>query len=234
MNTIKLLGIIVLVSFLAGCTKSQVFNPNGTSNNGGSNTNMTTTYRQIERLGRPAINEGLVITNDYLNAFNSIDPKLDLSPAAAPVVAEAGVVLTKVRDYGISQGKNPPAVGDVVAGFLPDVMRIDTSKSVLVGQWAYNSDAVIVSGTTGGVMLTGGRKIEDDVIDVTLSYLITKNAACGPTTPCDIRDEVSYAGGTDCTSAGQGTNSAAPGHKCLAGQIVRNGNAVFPFLGKPN
>ena len=32
-------------------------------------------YVQIERLARPAINEGLVITNDYLNAFNSISSK---------------------------------------------------------------------------------------------------------------------------------------------------------------
>lgn len=233
MNTIKLLGIAVLVSFLAGCS-TKTFNAS-VPNSGGGNNSIMTSYRQIERLGRPAINEGLVITNDFLNAYNSIGPKVDLTSAAAPVVAEAGVVLTKVHDYAVSQGLTPPAVGDVVAGFLPDVMRIDTSKTVLVNQWAYNSDSVIVNGTTNGVMLTGGRKIEDDVIDITLSYLIAKNAACGPLTPCVIRDNVSFDGGvTVCANAGQGSNSAAPGHKCLAGQTARNGSAVFPFLGKPN
>lgn len=232
MNTIKLLGITLVVSFLAGCT-TKTFQAS-VPNNGGNNTNMAASYRQIERLGRPAINEGLVITNDYLNAYNSIGPKLDLSPAAAPVVAEAGVVLTKVHDYAVSQGLPAPAVSDVVAGFLPDVMRIDTRNNVAVGSWAYNSDFVIVSGTSAGAMLTGGRKLEDDVIDITLSYLIAGNPGCGPNQACAVSDNVSYDGGTSCATAGQGTNSAAPGHKCLAGQTARNGSSVFPFLGKPN
>jgi hypothetical protein len=191
-------------------------------------------YLQIERLARPAINEGLVITNDYLNAFNSIAPSQDLSPAAAPVLNEAGTVLTKVHNYGVSAGLTPPAVSDVVAGFLPDVMRIDTRNRIAIGQWAYNGDAVGADGVASQAMLTSGRKLEDDVMDITLSYLIAGNPACGPGQKCTIPDGVTYSGGTDCAHAGQGVNPSNPGHKCLYGQTTRNGAAMFPFLASPN
>jgi hypothetical protein len=187
------------------------------------------TVQQIERLGRPAINEGLVLSNAKLNAFNSIGPASDLSPAAQPVLAEAGAVLTAAGNYGRSLGLPAPQVGDVVAGFLPDVMRIDTRLKLAPATPAYNSDFVIVQGTTAGAMLTGGRKIEDDVMDVTLSYLIA-----GDPSGRSIKDGVSYSGGTSCTNAGQGTNVANPGHKCLTGQSSRSGAAYFPFLASPN
>lgn len=191
-------------------------------------------YKQIERLGRPAINEGLVITNAYLNAFNSIAPSLDLSPAASPVLAEAGSVLTAVFNYGTAAHLPAPQVSDVVTGFLPDVMRIDTRVTVAVGAWAYNGDATIVSGSTAGAMLTAGRKLEDDVMDITLSYLIAGNPGCGPSTACTIPDGVSYAAGTTCSGAGTGSNVGNPGHKCLNGQTARNASATFPFLARPN
>lgn len=193
-------------------------------------------FRQVERLARPAINEGLVLSNDSLNAFNAIAPHLDLSKGATPVLSEAGAVLTAVFKYaaGAGVGLNPAPVADVVAGFLPDVMRVDSSKKVEIGSWAYNSDAVLVKDTKAA-MLTGGRKIEDDVMDITLSYLINGNPFCGPNKPCDIQDGVSYAGGTKlCSEAGLGSNPSNPGHKCLTGQEVRDGGAEFPYLASPN
>ena len=58
----------------------------------GSSTSAVT-YRQIERLARPAINEGLVRGNDNLNAFNAVPPTADLTPVAAAVIADASVTL---------------------------------------------------------------------------------------------------------------------------------------------
>lgn len=191
-------------------------------------------FVQIERLGRPAINEGLVISNDLLNAYNSVPPTADLSAAAKPVLAEAGAVLTAVYNYGTKAGLPAPKVEAVVAGFIPDVMRIDTALSFPPGKWAYNADAVTVEGKVPGAMLTGGRKIEDDVMDITLSYLIAGNPACSPEAKCAIPDGVSYAGGTDCANAGTGTNPSNPGHKCLNEQTARNGSAKFPYLASPN
>src|SRR5262249_8990464 len=103
-----------------------------------------------------------------------------------------------------------------------------------VGEWAYNGDAVIVNGTKSAAMLTGGRKLEDDVMDITLSYLIAGNPACGPGKACTIPDGVSYAGGTTCATAGQGKNPSNPGHKCLYKQTARDGAAQFPFLAEAN
>ena len=177
---------------------------------GGSNdAPMGTTYKQIERLGRPAVNEGLIVTNDFLNAFNSIPPTADLTPGAAPVVAEAAATLTAF-------GNSTQRVTDIATAFLPDVLRIDTTVASPVGSGAYASGAVPV-GALGVVMPAGGRKIEDDVIDITLSVL---------TAGAITADNVSYAG-----VAG---NEAQPGHQKLHGQGAFNGAATFPFLAKPN
>ena len=166
-------------------------------------------YQQIERLGRPAVNEGLVVTNDFLNAFNSIPPSADLSPAAAPVVSEAAHTLS-------SFGNSGQRVTDIATAFLPDVLRIDTTVASPVGTGAYANGAVAV-GALGVVMPVAGRKIEDDVIDITLSVL---------TNGAITTDNVSY--------AGVGGNPAQPGHQKLNGQAAYNGAATFPFLAKPN
>src|SRR5581483_11184724 len=105
------------------------------------------TCKQIERLGRPAVNEGLVVTNDFLNAFTSIPPSADLSPAAAPVVSEAAATLTAF-------GNSPQRVADIATAFLPDVLRIDTTVASPVGTGAYASGAVPV-GALGVVMPAG-------------------------------------------------------------------------------
>jgi len=183
---------------------------------------------QTERLARPGINEALVLTDKRLAQFNSIGPDKDLSAAAAPVREQAVAVLTKLNQYGTSNGLNAPSVENVATGFLPDVMRIDTSKTVPVGTAAYNSDFVFVEGSNNAAMLTGGRKLEDDVIDITVSYLLN-----GDPTGASVKDGVTYAGGTTCATAGQGANPGNPGHRCLNGQTERLGTASFPFLATP-
>lgn len=164
-------------------------------------------FVQVERLGRPAINEGLILTNDFLNAFNSIPPSADLSAAAAPVVNEAVQTLQAVA---LLPGAPTPDV--VAAGFLPDVMRIDTSNNFAVAQSAYNGDFVLVNGTAP--MLTGGRKLTDDVIDITLSYLVA-----GDPTGATVQDNVPY-------TAPPGNTNPAIGHHPL--------DVAFPYLAPAN
>lgn len=171
------------------------------------------TYKQVERLARPAVNEGLIVTNDFLNAFNSIPPSVDLTPPASAVVAEAAATLTAFGNSGTR-------VNDIAGAFLPDVMRIDTTIATGVAAGAYANGAVPV-GALGVVMPVGGRKIEDDVIDITLSVL---------TNGAITTDNVSYGG-----AAG---NEAQPGHKKLHGQgagpWVAGQPATFPYLAPPN
>jgi Domain of unknown function (DUF4331) len=124
-------------------------------------------FQQFERLGRPGINEGLIVTNDFLKAFNTIPPTADLSPAAAPVGEEAKKTLKAL-------GNDEQRANALLGAFLPDVMRIDTN---------------VASGYANALNAKGapvaGRKLSDDVIDTTLSVL-TNGAVTA--------DNVSYEG----------------------------------------
>jgi Domain of unknown function (DUF4331) len=124
-------------------------------------------YQQVERLGRPGINEGLIVSNNLLNAFNSVPPTADLSPAAGPIGAEAVRTLKAL-------GNNDDRTKALLGAFLPDVMRIDTT-----GNSGY-ANALNAKGSP-----IRGRMLKDDVIDITLSVL-TNGAVKG--------DNVSYDG----------------------------------------
>src|SRR5262249_2372001 len=108
----------------------------------------TTTYTQIERLARPAVNEGLIITNSNLNLFNAVGPSVDLTTAPSGVVTEALGTLTAVANLGIqvfnaltagnlltdanfAQGGTTAADVALIHGlqFLPDVMRISVADA---------------------------------------------------------------------------------------------------------
>jgi Domain of unknown function (DUF4331) len=110
-------------------------------------------YQQVERLGRPGINEGLITSNNLLNIFNSVPPTVDLTPAAAPVGAEATQTLKAL-------GNSDARTTALLTAFLPDVMRIDTSGS---------SGYANALNTKGSPIR--GRLLKDDVIDITLSVL---------------------------------------------------------------
>lgn len=139
-------------------------------------------FKQFERLARPAINEGLVVTPAFMEAFNSISPKLDLSAAAAPVRQEAVATLNAVDLLDGSDNVDPNAIA---GAFLPDVMRIDTTKPSGYG-----------SATNAQGSLIGGRMLMDDVIDITLGALVGS----------PVGDNVSYNGTP---------GNAAQGHKPL-------------------
>jgi hypothetical protein len=113
----------------------------------------TGNYQQVERLGRPAVNEGLIVNNNLLNAFNSVPPTADLSPAAGPIGAEAIRTLKAL-------GNNDDRTKALVGAFLPDVMRIDTT-----GNSGY-ANALNAKGSP-----IRGRMLKDDVIDITLGVL---------------------------------------------------------------
>ncbi|BAY66572.1 hypothetical protein NIES22_67120 [Calothrix brevissima NIES-22] len=147
-------------------------------------------FQQVERLARPAINEGLIVTNDFLNAFNSIPPTADLSSAAKPVGAEAKKTLKAL-------GNNDQRANALLGAFLPDVMRIDTTVPSGYGN-ALNAKGSPIA----------GRKITDDVIDITLSVL-TNGAV--------TTDNVSYEGTP---------GNPSQGHNPLEPQ--------FPYLALPN
>ncbi len=162
--------VSVPLALLHGTTKTTVFDVWETISFKG---------KQVERLAQPAINEGLLFTNDFLNTLNAIGPDCEAdalagrepcASAAAPILAEA---IRTLRAVGNSQAQ---ALAIALA-FLPDVMRIDTT------QRSGYARAV----NTSGRPITG-RMLLDDVIDITLSVV----AANLP--PAFRTDNVSYNG----------------------------------------
>ncbi len=128
--------------------------------------------KQVERLARPAINEGLIVTNAFLNALNSIGPDCEAAAlagiepcasAAAPIVGEA---INTLKAFGNSDAR---ALALVLA-FLPDVMRIDTTQPSGYGN-ALNGRGSPIR----------GRKLLDDVIDITLT-VVTNGAVTSDNT----------------------------------------------------
>ncbi|HEV2440211.1 MAG TPA: DUF4331 family protein [bacterium] len=154
-------------AWLAGSTSATTFDAWTTVSVGG---------KQVARLGRPAIGEGLLTTTAYQNALNGVGPDFEAAAlaghkaeadAAGPIVAEAKHTL-------MAFGNDDKRATALILAFLPDVMRIDTT-----GPSGYAA-ALNAKGSP-----IRGRKITDDVIHVTLS-VVTNGAV--------KTDNVSYAG----------------------------------------
>jgi uncharacterized protein DUF4331 len=176
----------------------------------------TSGYRQIEQLARPAINEGLFFTQDFLNAYNTLAPsQQEGAIAATPALAAEAVAVIDAVDMADGVDDSPATA--IIGALIPDVMRINAANAATapVGTPAYNFSF------NPSLTPMGGRKIEDDVIDITLSILLKLDATGG-----SLKDNVSYQGVVG--------NEAQPGHKKLHGQAAYNGTATFPFLAKPN
>lgn len=175
------------------------------------------TVNQFERVARPAINEGLIVQNDFLNALNQVTPQFEaealagIQPAAnaaAPIIQDATRTLTAF-------GNSPERANALLGALLPDVMRIDTT---LPSNYSAELASSVVSpgfnpATPGDCINNNlspicGRKLTDDTIDFTLK-VVTGNPAAS--------DNVSYTGTP---------NNPSQGHDPLVGS--------FPYLAVPN
>lgn len=124
-------------------------------------------YIQVERLARPAINEGLIRDPGLLNAWNSVGPAVDLAEVQAAKDIRANAVGTLK-----ALGNDDTQVGSIVGSFLPDVIRIDTTLAS-----GYVTPSTSAAGTFNNLSATkkipiGGRMIKDDVMDATLQVLV--------------------------------------------------------------
>lgn len=150
-------------------------------------TTITVGGKQVERLARPAINEGLIWTNDFLAALNSVGPDFEADALAGkqPAAGIAGPIVAEAKKTLMAFGNDNARANTLLGAFLPDVMRIDTTGASGYGN-ALNAKGSPIR----------GRMITDDVIDITLS-VVTNGAVKG--------DNVSYAG----------PNAGGTGHKAL-------------------
>lgn len=215
-----LLGIIAGAAvLLAGCGTTSSNIPIAPAQaQGGS------THTQVEFLARPGIGEAFLFTNSNLNTYNAVTPAFVNTAVTVPTSAEAaaaGPVLTEAQTViGLLVDINAGGLdtAGVVRGFLPDVMRIDTSRNLTVADVAYASAQ---SPLNANGSPAGGRKLLDDVIDITLATLTEGTVTM---------DNVPYYRPT----AGAGSTNLNIGHQNLNGQTVPNGPATFPFLAPAN
>ncbi|MGH2399170.1 MAG: DUF4331 domain-containing protein [bacterium] len=121
-------------------------------------------WTQVERLAQPAINEGLLVTNDFLNALNSIGPEVEATLVEGPdgcAGALSNPIIAEAAGTLLALGNTVPQALAICNAFLPDVMRIDVTGA---------------SGYAAAVTSIGrparGRKIMDDVIDITLGVIV--------------------------------------------------------------
>lgn len=144
-------------------------------------------FVQTEQLARPAINEGLVVNQESLAAYNQVMPTRDRSAGVLAVRNEAKRTLLAV-------GNSNARAEALLNALLPDVMRIDTT-----GPSGY-ANALNRSGAP-----VRGRMLLDDVIDITLA-VVTNGAV--------TTDNVSYEGTPG--NAGQGHDPLQPAFPYLA------------------
>ena len=168
---VNAIAVQIPTALLKGSTEATTFDVWETISTGSGKT-----FNQVERLARPAVNEGLVFTNDFLNTLNSVTPAFEAAALAGqePAASAAGPIVGEVKRTLKALGNDDTRTNTLIGAFLPDVMRIDTTIPSGYGT-ALNAKGSPIA----------GRLIKDDVIDTTLSVL-TKGAITS--------DNVSYEG----------------------------------------
>jgi len=134
---------------------------NGDSSNIGVWSATTVGSKQIDRMGRPAVNTVFVPSNPFekdeksaKNAFNASQPKNDKAKFRAEVVDTLQVLHSLNDNAGDNKTDDAMKINGLADVLLPDILTFDTAKS----------DGFL-----------NGRRLADDVIDAELN-LVTEGA----------------------------------------------------------
>jgi hypothetical protein len=113
------------------------------------------TYRQVDRLARPVVNEALAtVANNRHKVNNEINP-----------TGDNGELANDIRSFMTGTAGRSTQITDVLVSVLvPDVMVADLNQA---GPAAYLG--VETNGATGGRF--GGRMLTDDVVDISLGAI---------------------------------------------------------------
>lgn len=133
---------------------------------------------QVNRMGNPLFNEGLVALKDK-DRFNRTSPTIDADPnlgfATYALNPELAFLINTV--FGTNFATTGRA--DLALVFIPEVLRVDTTTPPvrLSGQPGFNRLGFIGGDTTaglGGIKSGGwpnGRRLGDDVVDIALTAI---------------------------------------------------------------
>jgi hypothetical protein len=130
--------------------------------------------KQIDRMGRPAVNTVFVPSNPFekdepsgKNTFNASQPKNDTAKFRAEVVDSLQVLYSLNDAAGDDKSDDAKKISGLADVLLPDILTFDTAKSA-------------------GFL--NGRRLADDVIDAELN-LVTEGAA---TTDCVAKNDRAF------------------------------------------
>lgn len=149
-------ALIAATLWLTGCGGSGDESvPIPTGPNAQSNPGATRLFTQVDRLARPVVNEALATVANNRHSINNQD-----NPTDDPTQLANDIQSFMTGTAGRSQ-----AITDVVKAVLvPDVMVADLNQT---DGAAYLG--VETGGATGGRF--GGRKLTDDVVDISLGVI---------------------------------------------------------------
>ena len=180
---------------VAGCGGS---NNGGAGAGGGGGGGAIETYVQQERLARPVVNEVLATFANNRHRVNNFDNPTD----------DPNQLKNDIESFLTFPAGRSRAIKDVIESVLvPDVMIADLSKP---GPAAYLG--VETGGATGS--LFGGRKLTDDVVDMSLGIIFGNTVPALGLAPDDGKEIPSL------TSDNVGSGA-------------KHYRATFPYLGNP-
>ncbi len=167
-------------------------------------------WMQVNRMGNPLFNEGLVALKDK-DAYNRSSPEGD---AARFATYAENPELAGLINFVFGTSFAATGRGDLKAVFIPDVIRVDTTTAPvnLAGQAGFSrfgfAGGDTVADSSGRVKSGGwpnGRRLGDDVVDIALTAI-----ASGP---------------------GYGTVTVVGDNVSANDQLY---NQVFPYSGTPH
>ena len=161
--------------------------------------NQNALFTQQERLARPVVNEVLATVAQRRHRVNNIDNPTD----------DQGQLSSDIESFLTFPAGRSTATKNVIKSVLvPDVMIVNLRES---GPAAYLG--VETGGATGGKF--GGRKLQDDVVDISLGVVFGNTVSALGLAPDDGKEIPTLT--TD--------NVDASGH---------NYSSSFPYLESPN
>lgn len=158
-NTLKIALAAAMAATLAGCGGSGVnINPAAPSVISMWTTTSVPTrgsWEQMDRLARPVVNEVLAtVANDRHQVNDRVSPESDRDE-----------LQNDIESFLVFPANRSVAIRNVIKSVLvPDMLKFDVSKS---DSAAYLG--VETGGATGGKF--GGRKLTDDVVDISLGVV---------------------------------------------------------------
>jgi hypothetical protein len=173
----------------------------------GGSSNSVKTYAQIDRLARPAVNEVFATVANNRHMINDTDNPTDDHTQLA----------NDISGFMTNTAGRSAAITTVVTSVLvPDTIIADLSQT---GSASYLG--VETNGATGGKF--GGRKLSDDVVDISLGVIFGNTVPALGLAPDDGKEIATL-------TSDNVSDTTAPKHY-LDGSL--GGAPTFPYVGAP-